>query len=158
MTLLMRSEPARGLRLWEPFREFRTLHDEMDRFFSVLWPRAAVRNEGAGSAWAPAVDVYEEKDQYVVKAELPGVKRENVSLSLEDDVLTIKGERRYEKEEKQEGFLRVESAYGAFQRALQLPQSVKADAVTAEFKDGILKITLPKAESVKTREIKIEAK
>jgi HSP20 family protein len=155
---LMRNDGERSVRLWEPFRELRNMHDEMDRLFSSLWPKAAVRDAGASAAWAPAIDVYEEKDRYVVKAELPGVKREDVSLSLTDDVLTIKGERRYEKEEKQEGFLRVESAYGGFQRVLQLPQTVKGDAVSAEFKDGILKITLPKAESVKSREIKIEAK
>ena len=157
MTLL-RNDAERSLRLWEPFRELRTMHDEMDRLFASLWPKAAVRDAGTSAVWAPAIDVYEEKDRYVVKAELPGVKREDVSLSLTDDLLTIKGERRYEKEEKQEGFLRVENAYGAFQRALQLPQTVKGDAVSAEFKDGILKITLPKAESVKSREIKIETK
>jgi HSP20 family protein len=155
---MLRNEPVRGLRVWEPFRDLRKMHDEMDRLFSSLWPKTDARDEHAGSAWTPAIDVYEEKEQYVVKAELPGVKKEDVSLSLMDDVLTIKGERRYEKEEKQEGFLRVESAYGTFQRALQLPQSVKGDAVTAEFKDGILRITLPKAESVKSREIKIDAK
>jgi len=153
-----RNDAERGVRLWEPFRELRSMHDEMDRLFASLWPKATVRDAGTGAVWAPAIDVYEEKDRYVVKAELPGVKREDVSLSLTDDVLTIKGERRYEKEEKQEGFLRVESAYGAFQRVLQLPQSVKAEAVAAEFKDGILKITLPKVESVKSREIRIESK
>jgi len=129
----------------------------MDRFFASLWPNG--EREGNGAAvWTPSIDVYEEKDRYVIKAELPGVKREDVSLVLENDVLTIKGERRYEQEEKREDFLRVESTYGAFQRALQLPQSVQADAVNAEYKDGILKITLPKADQTKTREIKIDVK
>jgi HSP20 family protein len=134
------------------------MQHEMDRLFASLWPTAAERDARVNDAWVPAIDVYEDKAQYVIKAELPGVKREDVTLSLEEDVLTIKGERCYEKEEKQEGFLRVESAYGAFQRALRLPQSVKADAVNAEFKDGILKITLPKADTVKAREIKIDVK
>lgn len=161
MALLVRTEPGRafrGLRSWEPFRELRTVHDEMDRLFASLWPKTEEREAHTNQAWTPAIDVYEEKTQYVIKAELPGVKREDVTLSLEDDVLTIKGERHYEQEEKQEGFLRVESAYGAFQRALQLPQSVKADAVNAEFKDGILRITLPKVDQTKTREIKIDVK
>ncbi|MBI3621423.1 MAG: Hsp20/alpha crystallin family protein [Nitrospirae bacterium] len=162
MALLVRREPGRALgdvRQWEPFRELRTIHDEMDRFFASLWPRTAEYEAGVGpAAWVPALDVHEEKDGYVIKAELPGVKREDVSLSLEDDVLTIKGERRDEKEEKREGFLRRERVYGTFQRALQLPQSVKGDAVNAEFKDGILKITLPKADTAKTREIKIDVK
>jgi HSP20 family protein len=130
----------------------------MDRFFASLWP-AAVNGEAAvGAAWAPAIDVHEEKDGYIVKAELPGVKREDVSLSLEEDVLTIKGERREEKEEKREGYLRRERAYGAFQRTLQLPRPVKAEAVSAEFKDGVLKIRLPKADTAKSREIKIDVK
>lgn len=160
MALLVRREPgraSRGLRTWEPFRELNTLHDEMDRFFASLWPNGE-REAAVGAVWAPTIDVYEEKDQYVIKAELPGVKREDVTLSVEQDVLTIKGERRYEKEEKEEGFLRKESAYGAFQRALQLPQSVKTEAVNAEFKDGVLKITLPKADVAKSREIKIDVK
>jgi len=161
MTLLVRTEPGRvfrGLRSWEPFRELPTMHDEMNQFFASLWPKAVERDARTNHAWMPAIDVYEEKEQYVIKAVLPGVKREDVTLSLEDDVLTIKGERCYEEDEKQEGFLRVESTYGAFQRVLQLPQSVQADAVNAEFKDGILKITLPKADTVKTREIKIDVK
>jgi len=160
MALLVRREPGRairGLRTWEPFRELNTLHDEMDRFFASLWPNGE-REAAVGAVWAPAIDVYEEKDRYVIKAELPGVKREDVTLSVEQDVLTIKGERRYEKEEKEEGFLRKESVYGTFQRTLQLPQSVKTEAVNAEFKEGVLKISLPKADVAKSREIKIDVK
>jgi len=162
MALLVRREPGRALgevNNWEPFRELRTIHDEMDRFFASLWPRTAEYEAGVGpAAWAPAIDVHEEKDGYVVKAELPGVKREDVSLSLENDVLTIKGERRDEKEEKREGYLRRERVYGTFQRVLQLPRPVQADAVSAEFKEGVLKITLPKADTAKSREIKIDVK
>jgi len=155
--LPIRKEGERGLGLWEPFRDLRRMHDEMDRLFSSLWPT------GDGdltktAVWLPAVDMYEEKDRVIVQAELPGVKKEDMSLSLTEDSLTIKGQRKFEHEEKREGFYRMECRYGSFQRTLELPFPVKASAVKAEYKDGILIITLPKAEEAKTREIKIDVK
>ena len=155
--LPVKKDVERRLDLWEPFRDLRRMHDEMDRLFGSLWPT------GDGdltqtAAWLPAVDMYEEKDQVIVKAELPGVKKEDLSLSLTEDTLTIKAQRKFEHEEKREGFFRMEGRYGSFQRTLELPVPVKTDAIKAEYKDGILKIVLPKAEAAKTREIKIDVK
>lgn len=155
--LPIKKETERGINVWEPFRDLRRMHDEMDRLFSSLWP-AGDGELTKTSVWLPAVDVYEEKDQIIVQAELPGVNKDDLSLSLTEDTLTIKGQRKFEHEEKQEGYYRVEGRYGGFQRTLELPVPVKADAVKAEYKDGILKITLPKAEAAITREIKIAVK
>jgi len=129
----------------------------MDRLFSSLWPRSDQELTN-GRLWTPAIDVYEDKEQIVVKAELPGVRKEDVSISLTEDTLTLKGERKYEKEEKKENYYRLEGSYGGFVRTIEIPRPVKADAVKAEFKDGVLKIVLPKADDSKTREIKIDVK
>lgn len=152
--LPVKKDFERGLGVWEPLRDLQKMHEEMDRLFSGFWPKAD-RDGAEIAAWRPAIDMYEEKDRIVVKAELPGVRKEDLALSLTEDILTIKGERKYEKEEKRENYYRLEGSYGTFQRALQLPRSVKSDAVAAEFRDGVLKITLPKSEESKTREIKI---
>ncbi len=153
--LPVKRDGERVLTVWEPFRDLRKMHDEMDRLFSSLWPKGD-HDITEAAAWAPAVDMYEDKDQIVVKAELPGVKKEDVSLSLTEDILTIKGERKAEKEEKRENFFRMEGSYGLFIRTLQLPRPVKFEAAKAEYKDGILKVVLPKDETSKTREIKID--
>ncbi len=156
--LPVRKDVERGLGLWDPFRDFGRMRNEMDRLFGSLWPRDDRELILDGLAWMPLVDVYEDHDQIVVKAEIPGVKKEDVTLSLTDDILTLKGERRHEKEEKRENYFRLETSYGTFQRTIQLPRAVKTDAVKAEYKDGILKIVLPKDEESKTRDIKIDVK
>jgi len=153
----IRNKDERKVSVWEPFRDLHNMHAEMDRLFSTLWPRND-RDLNNGSLWTPAIDVYEDKEQIVVKAELPGVRKEDVSISLSEDVLTLKGERKYEKEEKKENYYRLEGSYGGFVRTIEIPRPIKADAVRADFKDGVLKIVLPKAEESKTREIKIEVK
>ena len=147
----------KGLSVWEPFRDLRKMHDEMDRLFSTFWQKGDLDLSEA-AAWSPAVDLYEDKDQIVVKAEIPGVKKEDVSLTLTEDMLTIKGERKAEKEERRENFYRMEGSYGMFSRTLQLPRPVKFEEAKAEYKDGILRIVLPKSETSKTREIKIDLK
>jgi HSP20 family protein len=147
----------RGIGAWAPFRELRKVHEEMDRLFATLWPRTD-HDLAEAVTWAPAVDMYEDEDHIIVKAELPGVKKEDVSLSLTEDLLTIKGERKYEKEEKKENFFRFEGCYGSFLRTLELPRPVKFEEARAEYKDGILKIMLPKAERSRTHEIRIDVK
>lgn len=147
----------RVLAVWEPFRDLRTKNDEMDRVFSSLWPNGDRELATAGQ-WAPAADLYEDKDQIIVRLELPGVRKEDVSISLTEDTLTIKGERKSEMEEKRENYYRLEGNYGSFLRMIELPRPIKSDAVKAEYQDGILKIVLPKAEDSKTREIKIDVK
>ncbi len=107
-------------------------------------------------AFAPAVEMYETDNEIVVKAELPGVKKENIEVSIKDNVLQIKGEKKEEREEKTEALHRVERVYGKFERVLTLPAEVKAEQVKAEFKDGVLEIRLPKAEVSKERKIEIK--
>ncbi|HUK56109.1 MAG TPA: Hsp20/alpha crystallin family protein [Nitrospiria bacterium] len=150
-------EGERVVAVWEPFRDLRNMHDEMDRLFSSFWPNGG-RELTPAAEWMPAADLYEDKEQIVVKLELPGVRKEDVSISLTEDTLTIKGERKTEKEERRENYFRIEGKYGSFLRMIELPRPVKADAIKAEYKDGILKIVLPKAEDSRTREIKIDVK
>jgi HSP20 family protein len=145
---------GRGLSVWEPFSDLQLIQDEMDRLFPTYWPK----DQNGNSKWRPSLEVHEEADKFVVKAEVPGVKKEDVSISLLEDTLTIKGERKLEHEEKKENYLLFEGTYGSFHRTVQLPRAVKVDAVKAEYKDGILEIQLPKAEEAKTKEIKINVK
>jgi HSP20 family protein len=121
---------------WDPFREFNML---------------------STTAWNPSVDIFENDNDVVVKVELPGMDPKNIDVRLENNVLMLKGERRFDKETKEENYHRVEREYGTFSRAFSLPTAVKEDKVNAEYKDGILKIVLPKKEEVKPKAIKIEA-
>jgi HSP20 family protein len=107
------------------------------------------------TTWSPAVDIYETEGEILVQAELPGVDRKDITLHLEKNVLTLKGERRFEKETKQENYHRIERAYGGFSRSFSIPATVEEDKIRAEYKDGILKIALPKKEQVKPKQIQI---
>jgi len=109
-------------------------------------------------AWAPAVDIYETPDSIVLQAELPGLSKEDIDIQVRDSVLILKGERRSEKEVKEGNYLRVERAYGGFQRAFTLPAAVQADKIRAVFKDGVLDVNIPKAEEAKPKQIKIDVK
>lgn len=135
---------------WKPFRDI----DELwERFFRELSTIEPFRQE-----WVPSLDVSETENNIVVKAELPGIDPKEIDISLTDDLLTIKGEKKQEKEEKDENYHRVERSYGAFTRSLRLPQEVRSEKIEANYKDGILKITLPKSEEAKRKEIKIKVK
>uniref|UniRef100_A0A7C2V5T9 Hsp20/alpha crystallin family protein n=1 Tax=Hydrogenobacter sp. TaxID=2152829 RepID=A0A7C2V5T9_9AQUI len=140
----------RGLMLWNPFAEIERIRREFDRLLEELVPR-----EEGERLFAPVVDVYETDQDLVVKAELPGVKKENVEVSIRDNALHIKGEKKEEKEEKTETYHRVERVYGKFERVIPLPTDVKVEAAKAEFKDGVLEIRIPKAESSKEKKIEI---
>jgi HSP20 family protein len=109
------------------------------------------------TAWNPSVDIFENDNDVVVKVELPGMDPRNIDVTLEKNVLMVKGERRFEKETKEENYHRVEREYGTFSRSFALPMPVKEDKINAEYKDGILRIVLPKKEEVKPKAIKIEA-
>jgi HSP20 family protein len=122
-----------------------------DRFFEPQW------SELDAGEWAPKVDVSETKDAVVVKAEIPGVEQKDINVSLQDQVLTIKGEKQHEKEEKDEKYHRVERSYGAFTRAFRMPAAVAGDKVTATFKDGMLTVTLPKAPEAKGTTIPVKS-
>ena len=140
---------------YDPFRDLRTLQEEVNRLFSTNMTRA-FDDEGIGrGAWAPSVDIYENKDQIVLEAELPGMKQEDFDLSIENNVLTLRGERKFEKTDETDNYHRVERSYGAFTRSFTLPQTVSAEGATADYNNGVLRVTLPKREEVKARRIEV---
>jgi HSP20 family protein len=114
--------------------------------------------DSALSAWIPVVDIAEHDDQYVVKVELPGVNKEDVKITLESNILTIRGDKKQEKETKNENYHRIERSYGSFQRSFTLPTTVKNEKIDAVYKDGILSILLPKAEEAKPKRIEVKVK
>jgi HSP20 family protein len=139
---------------FDPFRELRSLNEEMNRFFTLApTPEAS---EFARGAWSPNVDIYEDQNRLIVEAELPGMNREDFDVSVENNVLTLKGERKFEKKTEGDNYHRVERSYGAFTRQFTLPQSVTADGATADFENGILRVALPKREETKARKIEIK--
>ena len=140
---------------YDPFRDLRTLQDEVNRLFSTSFSRSFGDDGIARGAWAPGVDIYENKDEIVLEAELPGMNREDFELTIENNVLTLRGERRFEKKDEADNYHRVERAYGTFTRSFTLPQTVTPDAATAEYKNGVLRVTLQKREEVKARRIEI---
>ena len=145
---------------WDPFRDVMTLQDRMNRLFdqSLSKTRADDEEGLATSTWLPAVDIFETADTIVMKAELPGVSRENIDIQVRDNTLTLKGERKFEREVKNENYLRIERSYGAFQRAFSLPTVIQQDKIKAVSKDGVLEVTLPKAELAKPKQVKIDVK
>jgi HSP20 family protein len=133
-----------------------TMKDDLDRLFDRFWEGNFPQIPAMGD-WTPALDVSETKDAIVVKAEVPGMDAKDIELSLLGDVLTLKGEKKQEKEEKDEHYYRVERSYGAFARAVRLPASVDGSKVTASFKNGLLTVTLPKAPAARGATIPIKA-
>jgi HSP20 family protein len=123
----------------------------------IKWDPFRAFNTALTTAWNPAVDIFETDNDVVVKAELPGMDPKSIDVRLENNVLLLKGERHFEKETKEENYHRVEREYGSFSRAFSLPMAVKEEKITAEYKNGILKIVLPKKEEVKPKPIKVEA-
>ena len=147
---------ARNLITWDPLRDVNTMREDMDRFFDTmlgLYPRERVQ-----ALWAPAIDVEETNDSMVIRAELPGMNKEDIKVTVAEDTVTICGERKYENEQKNRTFHRVERAYGSFQRTVALPVSVQGDKAVASYRSGVLELVLPKAERVKAREITVESK
>ncbi|MBV9960244.1 MAG: Hsp20/alpha crystallin family protein [Acidobacteria bacterium] len=140
---------------YDPFRDLRSLQDEVNRLFSTNLSRAFGEEGIARGAWNPSVDIYENKDQIVLEAELPGMKREDFDLSIENNVITLRGERRFEKQDDGDNYHRVERSYGSFARSFTLPQTVQADEVAAEYRNGVLRVTMPKREEVKARRIEV---
>jgi HSP20 family protein len=143
---------------WEPFRDLLATQDRFNRLFNQTFSRGF---EGSGAddisapTWAPSVDIYENEASLVVKAELPGVDPKQVEVRVENNTLFLKGERKFEEETNQQNYHRVERAYGSFVRSFALPASVDPEKVSAEYKDGLLTITIPKREEAKPKSIKI---
>jgi HSP20 family protein len=141
---------------WDPFRELEDMSERLNRVFS----RPSLRNSGKENLtvadWMPTVDISETEGEYLIKAELPEVRKEDVKVTVENGVLTLQGERRQEKEEKGKKFHRVERSYGSFIRTFSLPEFVDESAVKAEYKDGVLNLHLPKSEKVKPKAIDVK--
>jgi HSP20 family protein len=139
---------------WEPFRELSSLQTEMNRLFNAAFDAPSTGN-GPARRWTPAMDLLETDDEFVIRADLPGLSESDVSVELEDNVLTVSGERKIEQEDKREGFYRVERSYGSFSRSLTLPKGVDPEAVNASFDRGVLEVRVPKPEQRKPRKIEI---
>jgi HSP20 family protein len=130
---------------WDPLRE-------LNKMMGARWDLPS-----STTGWNPAVDIFETENEVVIKAELPGMEAKDIDIRLENNVLTLKGERHFSAETKEENYHRVEREYGTFSRSFSLPSAVKEDKIKADYKDGMLKVTLPKKEEVKPKAIKIEA-
>jgi HSP20 family protein len=137
----------------EPFRGLATLQDQFNRLFNESFRNHP--EESALTTWAPAVDIYETPNELVVKADLPDVNEKEIDVRVENNLLTIRGERKFEKSVSEENFLRVERTYGAFSRSFSLPNTVNAEAIGAQYKNGVLTVTLPKREESKPRQVKV---
>jgi HSP20 family protein len=142
---------------WEPLREFSTLQNEMNRLFNTVFDAPASGGNGGQTMrrWMPAMDLLETDDHFVLRADLPGMTEDDVSIELEDTTLTVSGQRKAAHEERQEGAYRVERAFGSFSRSLTLPQGVDPEAVTASFDKGVLEVRVPKPEQRKPKRIAI---
>jgi HSP20 family protein len=143
---------------WEPVRELNTIQNEMNRLFNTFFEAPA---QGASPAatrrWLPAMDLVESGDEFVLRADLPGLDEKDVNIELEDNVLTISGERKSEHEERTEGYYRLERASGSFSRSLTLPEGVDPEKVQARFERGVLEVRIPKPEQRKPRKVTISA-
>lgn len=140
---------------WQPVREIDSLQDEMNRLFGRFFENPQDTSSGPARRWLPAMDLVETGDNYVLRADLPGVGEDDVKIELEDSVLSISGERHAEREDQDEGFYRIERATGSFARSLTLPAGVDADRVEASFDRGVLEVRIPKPEARKPRRVAI---
>lgn len=143
---------------FEPFRDLLSLQERMNRMFHEQYRGAAAAPEdewALGGSWAPAVDIYEHGTDIVLKAELPGVDPKDVDIRLENNVLTLRGQRKFENDVTKESYHRVERSYGSFSRSFTLPSVVDQGSIKAEVKDGILKVVLPKREEAKPKQIEV---
>jgi HSP20 family protein len=139
---------------WDPFRDLMSIQNELNRLFGRTYAGGESTTSGS---WVPALDVFETEDKFVVKVELPGLKPDEVDVSVEDSTLTIRGERKFYEDVSDDSFHRVERRYGAFQRSLTLPQTADAERIEAAFDRGVLTVEVPKAEQAKPKKIEIKA-
>jgi HSP20 family protein len=157
---LIRWNPVRDVTAWHPVTdyasEFVNMQREIDRMFDRF--RGGVADDGSTTGIVPAVDIVERENDYLVRVELPGLTKDEVKITVQNDVLTIKGEKKLEKEKKGESYLRVERSYGLFQRSFTLPSSIRNDRIEATHEHGVLSIILPKAEEAKPKEIEVKIK
>ena len=143
----------RTLTRWEPFRGATALQDQVHRLFNDVFERTG--EESSLTAWAPSVDIYETEHALVVKADLPEVNPQDLDIRVENNILTIRGERKFEKDVQQENYLRVERAYGSFARSFTLANTVNSEAIKADYQNGVLTLSIPKKEEAKPKQIKV---
>ena len=145
---------------WEPFQDLLAIQERMNRLFDETLQRTRSREEEDISAglWAPPVDIYETENEIVLKAELPEIDQKDIEIKVEDNTLTIRGERRFDQETKKENYHRIERAYGKFSRSFSLPNTIDQEKIKASYKDGILKLVMPKKEEKKPKQITVEDK
>jgi HSP20 family protein len=141
---------------WEPFRDLMALQDRMGRLFGDSIFRPVVDERSLLGDWMPAVDIYEDAESITIQAELPGMEMKDIDVKVEDNRLTLSGERKLEQEEKRDNYHRIERVYGSFYRNFALPTTVEAEKIRAAYERGILKVTLPKREETKPKKIKID--
>ncbi len=152
---IMRYKPFRSLERWDPFKEFQSLADRFTSLFDEIFP-FEWKEETVLSRWSPAIDIYETDEDIVVSAEVPGMDKKDIEVNVVNNVLTLKGEKKLDKEIKKENFHRIERCYGSFSRTFTLPDYVETDNIKASFKNGLLEIKIPKKPAAKPKEIKIE--
>lgn len=141
---------------WDPFRDLVTLRERMNRLFEDAVSTArSEEKDMISSTWAPAVDIYEDEDQLVLTAEIPGISEKDVEIKVEDNTLSIHGERKLEKETKEENYHRIERSYGSFYRSFTIPRNVDQEKIKAEHDNGVLKITMPKKPESKPKTVKV---
>lgn len=138
---------------WDPFHNLSTLQEQVNRLFEGSLPRRS--DQSALTTWAPAVDIYETENELVLKAELPDVNEKDLDIRIESNILTIKGERKFEEKVKEDNYLRVERTYGSFSRSFSLPSTVDNGSIKADYKNGVLTVELPKRAESKPRQVKI---
>lgn len=142
-----------NLSRWDPFRDLNRVQEQLNRFFGDdLFRRSG---ESALTAWAPAVDIHENKDELVLEADLPGFNEKDLDIRVEDNTLTVRGERKFEKKVEEENYLRMERAYGSFARSFAMPHTVNTESIKAVYRDGVLTIRLPKREEAKPKQVKV---
>ena len=146
---LIRWSPRREV--WDPFASLAEIHDEINRAFGASW-----RRQAGEAVFSPAIDVVVEKDNVIVKADLPGLTKDDVSVTLQDNYLTITGEKKHESEQKEANYFLTERVHGSFTRTIELPLAVDAKKIEARFKDGVLHVTLPKTEDAKPKQIEVK--
>lgn len=139
---------------WDPFRNLLTLQEQMNRLFEDTFSRARA-DESSLAAWVPPVDIYETETELVLKADLPDIQENDLDIRVENNMLTIRGERKFDQTVKEDNYLRVERAYGTFSRSFALPNIVNPDAIRAEYRNGVLEVRMPKREESKPKQIRV---
>jgi HSP20 family protein len=147
-------EVTMSITRWDPFQNLATLQDQVNRLFET--PFAGRRGENSNlTAWAPAVDIYETENELVIKADLPDINEKDLDVRVENNMLTIRGERKFEQKVNEDNYLRIERTYGSFSRSFSLPTTVNTESIQAEYKNGVLTVQLPKRAESKPRQVKV---